>query len=61
MPKYPKDAVQELVDEDEGITCKTCTTPLTESDDAQGDGYCLYCRSYWKDVSEGMFCEWEGL
>jgi hypothetical protein len=36
--------------EQENIKCETCEAPVLE------DGkYCLFCKSYWEDVRNGLF------
>jgi hypothetical protein len=34
----------------DSFLCLTCDNPK-----AEGETYCLYCKSYWDDVSKGLF------
>ena len=40
---------------DEAWQCETCDAPADE-----GSRYCLHCRLYWDDVSNGLF-DWPEL
>lgn len=40
-----------LAQEEARWQCQTCENVIASNDDI----YCLHCKLYWKDVSEGLF------
>jgi len=44
LSKHKLDQIEEQECSQLGKTCERCGTPISYSDYAENDGYCLYCK-----------------